>query len=160
MRETLFNWLGQDLTGSRCLDLFAGSGALGFEALSRGASAVVMIEHSRAAAEALRANAALLGADAARIVTTDALHFVADADAGRFDVIFVDPPYGSALAARVLPRLGDRLQTHGVVYVESAATIVPGGGWRVVREGRAGAVHYHLLQRCGDDDQGGVSGDV
>ena len=95
VRETLFNWLGQDLTGRRCLDIFAGSGALGFEALSRGAAEVVMVESSRLAWRGLRATADELGAGARlRLVAGDALHFLA-APAGVFDIVFLDPPYGT-----------------------------------------------------------------
>ncbi len=95
VRETLFNWLGQDLAGKRCLDLFAGSGALGFEALSRGASEVVSVERSRPVAAALRANAARLDARGFRLVDGDARHFLAAPGAGRFDIVFVDSPYAS-----------------------------------------------------------------
>lgn len=160
VRETLFNWLGQDLTGKRCLDLFAGAGALGFEALSRGASEVVMIEQSRTVAAALRENAARLGARGFRLVVGDALHFVADPGAGGFDVVFVDPPYASGLVAKVLPKLPAVLTPRGVVYVETGAVLEAGPRWRVHRRGRAGAVHYHLLERGDEGDQGGLSGHV
>lgn len=160
VRETLFNWLGQDLTGKRCLDLFAGAGALGFEALSRGAAEVVMVERSRSVASALRENAARLGARGFRLVVGDALHFVADPGDGRFDVVFVDPPYASGLVAKVLPKLPAVLAPRGVVYVESDAAVEAGPPWRVHRQGRAGAVHYHLLERGDEGDQGGLSGHV
>ena len=150
VRETLFNWLGQDLTGKRCLDLFAGSGALGFEALSRGASEVVMVERSHPVSRALRENAARLGARGFRLVVGDALHFLADPGAGWFDVIFVDPPYASGLVGNVLPKLEGVLAPRGVVYVESNAAVEPDWPWRVRSRGRAGAVHYHLLER-GDE---------
>jgi 16S rRNA (guanine(966)-N(2))-methyltransferase RsmD len=160
VRETLFNWLGQDLTGKRCLDLFAGSGALGFEALSRGASEVVMVERSRPVSRALRENAARLGAHGFRLVVGDALHFLADSGAGRFDVIFVDPPYASGLVAKVLPRLQGVLAPGGVVYVESDVPVEADPPWRVRRRDRAGAVHYHLLERGDEGDQGCLSGHV
>src|SRR3989304_3269175 len=135
VRETLFNWLGQDLAGMRCLDLFGGSGALAFEALSRGAQEVVLVERSAAVVRSLgadaegprgarsrgaqevvlvgpsagvvrslAANAKRLGAQRLRLVSGDALEFAATAQ-GQFDVVFVDPPYGSGLAEAVLPKL-------------------------------------------------------
>jgi 16S rRNA (guanine966-N2)-methyltransferase len=165
VRETLFNWLGQDLTGRRCLDLFAGAGALGFEALSRGAAEVVMIERSAVVAAALRANARLLGAQGLRVIVGDALHFLTDSAAGRigggpYDVVFVDPPFGSGLAARALERLPDVLAEGGVVYVESDAPLAPKPPWHVRRHARAGAVHYHLVDWGTHADQGSLSGDV
>jgi 16S rRNA (guanine966-N2)-methyltransferase len=159
VRETLFNWLGQDLAGRRCLDLFAGSGALGFEALSRGAREVVMVERSRAALAALRENGVRLGAGPrARFVLGDALHFLG-APGERFDVVFVDPPYASGLADAVLARLPAWLGRGAAVYVESDSRVAPAPPWHVRRHGRAGAVHYHLLEWGGDDD-GSLPGDV
>ena len=149
VRERLFNWLGQDLTGKRCLDLFAGSGALGFEALSRGASEVVMVESSRLVHRRLQATADDLGAGPRlRLVLGDALHFLASAHG--FDVVFVDPPYASALAVKVLDHLPGVLAPGAVVYVESDAAFAPGPGWRVTREGRAGAVHHRLMEWGGE----------
>src|SRR6187399_1285371 len=101
VRETLFNWLGQRLDGLACLDLFAGSGALGFEALSRGAARVVMVEASRESARNLSDNALALGATDLEIVPGDALSYLART-AESFDVAFLDPPYASDLAARAL----------------------------------------------------------
>jgi 16S rRNA (guanine966-N2)-methyltransferase len=148
VRETVFNWLGQDLAGQHCLDLFAGSGALGFEALSRGAASVVMIEISRRVCDALRRNAELLGAKNLSVHCADALEFAtaraADTQA-RFDVVFLDPPFSSAMLAQALPRVVPLLRPEARVYVESAAAFVPAGGWRVVRQGRAGQVHYTLV---------------
>lgn len=146
VRETLFNWLGQDLSGRRCLDLFAGSGALGFEALSRGAAEAVFVECSRAVTDALGENAARLGAGGCRVVAGDALHFLRDPGAGRFDVVFVDPPYDSELVAAALARLPALLAPGAVVYVESDEPIDPGPPWRVRRQARAGGVHYRLLE--------------
>jgi 16S rRNA (guanine(966)-N(2))-methyltransferase RsmD len=150
VRERLFNWLGQDLTGRRCLDLFAGSGALGFEALSRGAAEVVMVEISREVHRRLAATANELGAgQRIRLVVGDALHFLASPPR-RFDVVFVDPPYASGLAARALERLPAALAPGAVVYVESDAAFAPGPDWRVTREGRAGAVHHRLMEWGGE----------
>jgi 16S rRNA (guanine966-N2)-methyltransferase len=158
VRETLFNWLGRDLTGMACLDLFAGSGALGFEALSRGAAAVVMIEKNPAALRALRDNARKLDATGLTVVRGDALEFVRSARS-RFDVVFVDPPYRLGMQVAALAPLRGLLAAGGRVYVEGDAAFEPPRGWAVFRRARAGNVHFHLLVREADD-QGGVSGNV
>jgi 16S rRNA (guanine966-N2)-methyltransferase len=145
VRETLFNWLGQRLDGCACLDLFAGSGALGFEALSRGASRVVMVERDRDAVAALRESARALDAHGLDIVAGDALAYLAHG-AERFDVAFVDPPYASEFARESIERLPARLNPGARVYVESAAPLDPQAPWRVVREARAGAVRYALFE--------------
>jgi 16S rRNA (guanine966-N2)-methyltransferase len=158
VRETLFNWLGQDLSGRACLDLFAGSGALGFEALSRGAASAVMVEKDAAALRALRENASKLGAGNLTVVRGDALEFARETRS-RFDVVFVDPPYRLSLQAAALSLVRGLLSLHGRVYVESAAPLEPPRGWTVLKSSRAGNVHFYLL--VGDvDDQGGVSGNV
>jgi 16S rRNA (guanine966-N2)-methyltransferase len=156
VRETLFNWLGRDLTGMACLDLFAGSGALGFEALSRGAASVVMIEKNPAALRALGDNARKLDATGLTVVRGDALEFVRSARS-RFDVVFVDPPYRLGMQVAALGLLRGLLAEGGRVYVESDAVFEPPRGWAVFRRSRAGNVHFHLLAREADD-QGGVSG--
>jgi 16S rRNA (guanine966-N2)-methyltransferase len=148
VRETLFNWLGQDLSGQRCLDLFSGSGALGFEALSRGAACVVMVEKSRRVFEALRRNAELLAPKNLQLHCADALEFAtaAAADAAaRFDVVFLDPPFRSTLVAQALPRIAPLLRPRARVYVESATAFAASGGWHILRQGRAGQVHYTLV---------------
>jgi len=144
VRETLFNWLGQRLDGLACLDLFAGSGALGFEALSRGAARVVMVESSRESVRNLAENARALGAADLDIVPGDALSYLARTGES-FDVAFVDPPYASGLAIRAIQALAPRMKPDGRVYVESAEALAPPPPWRVVREDRAGAVRYALL---------------
>ena len=148
VRETLFNWLGQRLDGLACVDLFAGSGALGFEALSRGAARAVLIERDRATAEALRAAALELGAKGAEIVAGDALAWIARGGGvgERFDLAFVDPPFASELAAQVLAKLPARLNPGARVYVESAQPLAPGAPWTKLREGRAGAVRFALYE--------------
>jgi 16S rRNA (guanine966-N2)-methyltransferase len=152
VRETLFNWLGQRLDGQRCLDLFAGSGALGFEAASRGASRVLMVErHARAAAQ-LRANQAKLAASAIEVAEADALRLAASLAPGSFDVVFLDPPFGEDLLGRALELAVPLVAPDGFLYVESGESLDAAGnpaleGWSVVRQGKAGAVHYHLLQR-------------
>jgi 16S rRNA (guanine(966)-N(2))-methyltransferase RsmD len=157
VRETLFNWLGQNLSGKACLDLFAGSGVLGFEALSRGAASVVMVEKDPVALRALRESAEKLGARNLTVVRGDALEFARESRA-RFDVVFVDPPYRLGLQTAALALVRGLLSERGRVYVESASALdVP--GWTVLRSARAGNVHFHLLAG-GTDDQGGVSGHV
>ena len=156
VRETLFNWLGRDLTGMACLDLFAGSGALGFEALSRGAASVVMIEKNPVVLRALRDNATKLGATGLTVVRGDALEFARGARS-RFDVVFVDPPYRLGMQVAALGLLRGLLAEGGRVYVESDAVFEPPRGWAIFRRSRAGNVHFHLLAREADD-QGGVSG--
>ncbi|HXZ50121.1 MAG TPA: 16S rRNA (guanine(966)-N(2))-methyltransferase RsmD [Usitatibacter sp.] len=144
VRETLFNWLGQRLDGMEALDLFAGSGVLGFEALSRGAARAILVESDRRVAEALRASARELGARSAHVVEGDALGYLARTGE-RFDVVFVDPPYASGLAERAMRELAPHLKPGGRVYVESAGPIEPGEPWRALRAGRAGAVRYALF---------------
>jgi 16S rRNA (guanine966-N2)-methyltransferase len=145
VRETLFNWLGQRLDGLTCLDLFAGSGALGFEALSRGAKRTVMIDRDRQTVEALREAARELGATGAEVVAADSIAWLGRG-AEKFDVVFVDPPYASDLAAQALAKLGPRLNPGARVYVESAKPLEPGTPWRETREGKAGAVRFALYE--------------
>jgi len=158
VRETLFNWLGRDLTGMACLDLFAGSGALGFEALSRGAASVVMIEKNPAALRALRDNARKLDATGLTVVRGDALEFVRGTRS-RFDVVFVDPPYRLGMQVAALGLLRGLLAEGGRVYMEGDSAFEAPRGWAIFRRARAGNVHFHLLAREADD-QGGVSGNV
>ena len=158
VRETLFNWLGRDLTGMVCLDLFAGTGALGFEALSRGAASVIMVEKNPVVLRALRDNAAKLGATGLTVVRGDALEFARGAHS-RFDVVFVDPPYRLGLQAAALDLLRGLLAVGGRVYVEGNAVFEAPRGWTILKRARAGNVHFHLLVREADD-QGGVSGNV
>jgi len=160
VRETLFNWLGHDLAGFRCLDLYAGSGALGFEALSRGAERVTMVERNPAVVRALEANAARLGggrADRLKIVRADALEFlrrdrsIAEtglaASAGmRFDVVFLDPPFGDGVSAEVLALLPALLATGGYVYVESGGQTELPLPWKADKRGKAGQVHFQLIR--------------
>ena len=144
VRETLFNWLGQDLPGWACLDLFAGSGALGFEAASRGAGRVVMIERDRAALDALEKNRAVLGATQVDILRADALAWLANSREA-FDLIFVDPPFDSGLAGAVLAELASHLKSGGQAYVEQGGEVVAPPGFIIHRSGRAGRSHFALL---------------
>ena len=145
VRETLFNWLGQRLDGLECLDLFAGSGALAFEALSRGAARAVMVESDREVAHALRENAKALGAEAAQVVQRDALAYLAGTS-DAFDVAFIDAPFASDLALRALQRLPACLKPGARVYVESAEPLALPPPWAPLREDRAGAVRYALYE--------------
>ena len=166
VRETLFNWLGQDLAGQTCLDLFAGSGALGMEAASRGAARVVMVERDARAAKQLRANQERLSAGAVEVVEADALRLAAGMKPASFDVVFLDPPFEGDLLVRALALCLPLVTPHGALYIESANSlewlaanhpedVAARGGrafpvltdWHVTRQGRAGAVHYHLLRR-------------
>ena len=158
VRETLFNWLGQDLSGKACLDLFAGSGALGFEALSRGAASAVMVERDAGALRALRDNAQKLAAKNLSVVRGDALEFARESRA-RFDVVFVDPPYRLALQTPVLALVRGLLNERGRVYVENASAFEPPPGWTTLKRARAGSVHFHLLASDAND-QGGLPGNV
>ncbi|MDR0701506.1 MAG: 16S rRNA (guanine(966)-N(2))-methyltransferase RsmD [Azoarcus sp.] len=146
VRETLFNWLGQDLDGLVCLDLFAGSGILGFEAASRGAAAVTLLDIDPRAHAALRRNAEALAAQV-EIVRGDALEFLA-ATPKRFDVVFVDPPYRQSWIGRVAPLLDRVIQPGGCIYAEAEAPLAPFSGWRMSRQGRAGRVYFHLMRRA------------
>lgn len=145
MRETLFNWLGQDLTGKSCLDLFAGSGALGMEAASRGASAVVMIENNRAVYSALQENIRKLDFHNIALRSEDGLKFVLRSNE-QFDVIFLDPPFQSDYLEKLLPHLANRLAPEGMLYIESGKKFESVAPWHTLKSGQAGAVYYQLWQ--------------
>jgi 16S rRNA (guanine966-N2)-methyltransferase len=145
VRQTLFNWLGQDLTGLRCLDLFAGTGVLGFESLSRGAREVVLVENKREVVAALKANQQALQADHAHIVQADALQFLAS-NRLPFDVIFCDPPYHQAWMEKCLPVLAAHLSPAGLVYAEAEVALQDTDEFELIKQGRAGHVFYHLLK--------------
>ena len=156
VRETLFNWLGQWLDGLACLDLFAGSGALGFEAASRGAARVVMVEQDRVAFQALRKTVEILNTKNIHLVFDDAFSYLKKGGE-TFDVVFLDPPFRQnalpAVFRALRPKRGMR------VYVESAEPAAPGAAWHELKRSRAGQVSYQLLEWRGDD-QGGLSGNV
>ena len=153
VRETLFNWLQSPLAGGRCLDLFAGSGALGLEALSRGAAAVTFVEANAAAVRELRATLVRFGVgDAAEVQATTAERFLQTPGAA-FDVVFLDPPFASGLlptTAAALER-GAFVASGAFVYIETAASVplpqLP-PTWQPHRSGKAGEVGYHLLRRA------------
>jgi len=147
VRETLFNWLGQELDGWHCLDLFAGSGALGFEAASRGAERVVMLEKSPRVLAALHENHELLHKPAAvEIIRGDALQYLSSTKA-KFDLIFLDPPYKKGWITRLERLLHGVSNEDTAIYVEAENEIGSLGDWRTVRQGKAGEVHFHLLRR-------------
>jgi 16S rRNA (guanine966-N2)-methyltransferase len=151
VRETVFNWLQFDIPGSRCLDLFAGSGALGLEALSRGAAEVVFIESDAQAAGRLAGNLQLFACERGRVVRSSAQQYLAGV-VEPFDVIFLDPPYAERLLAGTCRRIEERgwLRPGGFVYLEDAATAgVPElpPHWTLHRSKRAGEVGYHLARR-------------
>jgi 16S rRNA (guanine966-N2)-methyltransferase len=158
LRETLFNWLGQWLDGLACLDLFAGTGALGFEAASRGAARVVMVESDRTAFEALQATRQMIGARTVEPVFGDALGYLAR-EGERFDVVFLDPPFRQNALPAVLARLPQRLKAGARVYIESDEPATAGEPFTEVKRARAGQVSYQLFEWRGDD-QGGLPGNV
>ena len=145
MRETLFNWLGQRLDGLSCLDLFAGSGALGFEAASRGAARVVRVENDRVVFESLKQSLAAIAARQVELVLGDAFEYLRAAP-GKFDVVFLDPPFRQNALPAALERLAERLAPGGRVYIESPAPLEIQAPWRETRRARAGQVSYQLLE--------------
>ncbi|NYT75441.1 RsmD family RNA methyltransferase [Alcaligenaceae bacterium] len=149
VRETLFNWLrhfwADDFTHKRVLDLFAGTGALGFEAASHGVAHVQMAETNPAAVVALRALRTRLKADCVRIHAGDALT-VLDRSSAPFDLILLDPPFGQAWLDLLWPRLPAVLHPDSLVYVESEAAFIPPEDFQVLRQSRAGQVHFQLLR--------------
>lgn len=150
VRERLFNWLGQDLDGWQCLDLFAGSGALGFEAASRGAARVVMIEQNRAVCAALRANQAMLSADNIIIECANGVELLDLAQSvlvgAQFDLALLDPPFALGGQGELLTKLRPWLKPLAYVYVEHDGSLQLPDGWLVWREGRAGRAHFCLLR--------------
>jgi 16S rRNA (guanine966-N2)-methyltransferase len=150
VRETLFNWLGQDLGGLTCLDAFAGSGALGFEAASRGAARVVMWERDAKALATLRGNARDLGFPGVEVVAADAVAALGT-PGETFDVIFLDPPFAAELLEPALAGAATRLRPGGRIYAESprplASALLAHLGLAMIRQGKAGLSHYCLLER-------------
>ena len=151
VRETLFNWLGQQLDGWRCLDAFAGSGALGFEAASRGAAEVVLLERDPALVRSLQASRQKLKADALSVHQADALTWMARCAPGRFDLVLLDPPFDAALFDSALAAAAKAVAPGGFVYLEApqawSAERLQAMGLVLRRHLKAGAVHAHLLQR-------------
>lgn len=160
VRETLFNWLSPVIEGARCVDLFAGSGALGFEAVSRGAAEVVMVERVEAVTRVLRAHAGALGTGRVTVVHADALRWLA-AEGRPFDIAFLDPPFADDLLARSFGLLatGRWLSPGARVYLEAPVSTgfptLP-SDWHLVRDKRAGRVRYGLAEtgaKLGESDR-------
>ena len=149
VRETLFNWLQQDVQSKRCLDGFAGSGVLGFEALSRGAKHVTMIESSRALAEQLRENAHLLQTDAFKVCCGRFEHSLKRLQDQRFDLIFLDPPFGKGMVLECLGLLQKHqlLAEDALIYAETEPVDIDWpSGFELLKRGKAGSVRFFLLQ--------------
>ena len=147
VRETLFNWLGQDLAGWRCLDAFAGSGALGFEAASRGAAEVVLLERDAELVRLLKDSRQRLKADALRVETADALAWMGRCEPDRFELVFIDPPFEAGLFDAALRAAARIVVPQGCVYLEAPQTWSSAPGLALARHARAGAVHAHLWRR-------------
>ena len=155
VRETLFNWLGAATQGAQCLDLFAGSGALGLEALSRGAAHVTFVERDAAAAQALRMRLLEWHAQDARVERADALRYLAG-EPRPFDIVFLDPPFASELLTHAAALLDERhwLKAGARIYLECAARegLPPlPASWRPLKAKQAGEVGYHLLAHTAPD---------
>jgi 16S rRNA (guanine966-N2)-methyltransferase len=155
VRETLFNWLGAATGGAQCLDLFAGSGALGLEALSRGAAHVTFVERDAAAAQALRMRLLEWHAQDARVERADALRYLAG-EPRPFDIVFLDPPFASELLTDAAALLDERhwLKAGARIYLECAARegLPPlPVSWRPLKAKQAGEVGYHLLAHTAPD---------
>ena len=147
VRETLFNWLGQELDGEHCLDLFAGSGALGFEAASRGAARVVMIEAAAKVLAALNESAKMLGnPPEVEIRRADALQYLSSTKS-KFDLVFLDPPFKKGWIGCLEPLLSGVANEDAAIYIEAEHEIEALGDWRTVRHGKAGEVHFQLMRR-------------
>ncbi len=149
VRETLFNWLGQDLRGLRCMDVFAGTGALGFEAASRGAADVIVVEQDSALIEQLKATQTQLAATQVHVFRGDGVASLRQATPASLHVIFIDPPFDSALVEPALAAASRAVAVDGFVYLESPtawsdAQLAP-LGLAVHRYLKAGAVHAHVL---------------
>lgn len=157
VRETLFNWLQPMLPGARVLDLFAGTGALGLEALSRGAREALLVERDPKSAASLQATVARLKAEnQATVVRADALAFLRTPLHGRFDLVFVDPPFADHLWPAALAALPPWLSPQAWLYLESPAdaAVEPGPGWSLHRQGSTREARYALFRRA---DEGAVT---
>lgn len=149
VKETVFNWLRNEIPGATVLDLFAGSGALGFEAASRGASNVQFVELNSTAASYLQSNCARLKLDAT-VARTDALSYLQQSAESSFDLIFIDPPFRKGLVDEVLQTIKDKrlLKPNGLVYLETEAELAQlqlGSAWRELKAKKAGQVSYRLF---------------
>ena len=151
IRETLFNWLEPQIHGARCLDLFAGTGALGLEALSRGAGSTVFVEKSMPAASALNTNINTLGAERAVVRHMDALDYLRGENSERFDLVFLDPPFATDMIDEVCRLLAERkmLADDACIYIEQERSKAEPGlpeSWQVLKNKTAGNVRYMLVR--------------
>jgi 16S rRNA (guanine966-N2)-methyltransferase len=161
VRETLFNWLSTDIRGRHCLDLFAGTGALGFEALSRGAASATMIEKSKAAGSILKHSAELLEADNARIECADAMVYLGRPADRRYDIVFLDPPFADDLVEECCQLLQSNgwLSDNATIYIEQdKSRPMPSlpDGWRPGRDRSAGNVRFVLAHTGAEAEQGSI----
>ena len=151
-RETLFNWLQMNIRGSRCADLFAGSGALGLEAASRGAAEVILIENANPAARLIAQSLKRLDAECVELVQSDAMAWLESCAPESLDIVFIDPPFDCGLEVRSLALLkaGNCVSANGFVYIETARespAFTPGSGWEIVQEKTLGEVRMMLLKK-------------
>lgn len=150
VRETLFNWLQADIFNSHCLDLFAGSGALSFEAASRGAKSVIQIENNLAACNVLKLNAEKLAASQITLIQADALNYLQTKNSQQFDVVFIDPPFGLNLVKQSCDLLAQNnwLAPYAKIYVETEKNLTPEmpQNWQILKHKIAGEVAYNLFQ--------------
>jgi 16S rRNA (guanine966-N2)-methyltransferase len=154
VKETVFNWLMPYLQQSHCLDCFAGAGSLGFEALSRGAKQVTLIELDKHAAKQLQQNKALLNADNVEIHQTNALNYLAATPTSKFDIVFIDPPFRKGLTEEVINLLENSwLTKNALIYIEmeieNNKVLIP-EHWSLLKEKSAGQVSYRLYQNYGE----------
>lgn len=147
IRETLFNWLQQEIVGARCLDLFAGTGALAFEALSRGAAEVVMVESNPKIIESLKQHAEALDSEGHSIQLADATSWMQQGIKG-FDIIFLDPPFGQGYIEQCCTIISEQslLNMHGLVYIESEKNLSLPNGWKIRKQTKAGNVQSALIE--------------
>ena len=157
VRETLFNWLGQDLSGWRCADVFAGTGVLGFEAASRGALEVLVFEQDAALADKLKALQIKLKASMVKVERGDGVSLLRRVNPGSLQLVFLDPPYESTQFETALKAAALAIGARGFVYLEAPKVWTDDElvaiGLRVHRFGKAGAVHFHLLVKLNEFDE-------
>jgi len=150
VRETLFNWLAPVIRGSRCLDLYAGSGALGLEAASRGAAGVVMVDHAGEVVGSLREQLAILDAGEVEVIQADVVQWL-QGPAQAFDVVFLDPPFRQGLLSETMRLLEENgwLAADAFIYIEAEKDLRPDlpEGWEIYRSKQAGQVGYQLVRR-------------
>ena len=151
-RETLFNWLQAYIHDARCVDLFAGSGVLGLEAVSRGAARAVLVEKSRKAVRVLRESVERLDTQRVEVVDSDAIAWLASCAPQSIDIVFIDPPFGAGLGRRALELLaaGNLIASGGLAYLEAGRATplpAPGPGWEILREKTLGEVRMQLLKK-------------